>query len=79
MTEHNDGGRAFPMGYHRDGNSADHQGMTLREWYAGLAMQGLLAAGPTKSENPADPEDSIEHKTRHCVRLADALIEELKK
>ena len=42
-TEINDGGSAFPMGYHRDGNSADHQGMTLRDWFAGQALVGHLA------------------------------------
>ena len=29
----NDGGSAFPMGYHRDGNSADHQGMTTQDQF----------------------------------------------
>lgn len=35
---------AFPMGYHRDGNSADHQGMSLRDWFAGQVIQGLLVS-----------------------------------
>ena len=30
-----DGGPAFPIAF--------NEGMTLRQWYAGLAMQGLLA------------------------------------
>lgn len=42
-AEINDGGPAFPMSYHPEGNSADHQGMTLRDWFAGMALAGLLA------------------------------------
>ena len=34
----NDGGQAFPMGYHPEGNSADHSGMTLRQ-YAAINLQ----------------------------------------
>jgi len=34
----NDGGPAFPMGYHRDGNDADHFGMTLRDYFAAKAI-----------------------------------------
>lgn len=39
----NDGGPAFPMGYHRDGNDADHFGMTLRDYFAAAALQGSIA------------------------------------
>src|SRR3990167_9592487 len=46
--------------------------------YAGLAMQGLLAAGPINEDTQA-VENSIEFKIKHCVRLADSLIAELKK
>lgn len=30
-----DGGPAYPMGYHPEGNNADHFGMPLRDWLAG--------------------------------------------
>lgn len=43
MSENKNGGPAFPMGYHRDGNGADHRGMTLRDYFAAKAMQGLLS------------------------------------
>ena len=43
ITPNNDGGLAFPMGYHPDGNSADHSGMSLRDWFAGQALSGLLS------------------------------------
>jgi hypothetical protein len=45
----NDGGPAFPMGYHPGGNRADQFGMTIRDYFAVAALQGLLAdgGGPT--------------------------------
>ena len=50
---------------------ADRQGMTLREHYAGLAMQGMLA------------DQSIDESAEECaavaVLFADALIAELEK
>ena len=39
-----DGGPAFPRGYHRDGNSADHGGMTLRDYFAAKAMPAVITA-----------------------------------
>ena len=36
---------AFPMGYHPEGNSADHFGMTIRDYFAAAALQGILANG----------------------------------
>ena len=41
----NDGGPAFPMGYHPEGNSADHFGMTIRDYFAAAALKGILANG----------------------------------
>lgn len=57
----NDGGPAFPMGYHRDGNSADHGGMSLRDWFASQATEAdvanwiniMLANGSTASREEA--------------------------
>lgn len=47
----NDGGRAFPgIAYHKDGDgniqaTYAELGMTLRQWYAGMALQGVIASG----------------------------------
>jgi hypothetical protein len=38
-----DGGGAFPQ--HESDGFYGQPGMTLRQWYAGMAMQGLLAKG----------------------------------
>ncbi len=42
MTK-NDGGPAFPRRIENSWGHLDHAGMTLRQWYAGMALQGLLA------------------------------------
>lgn len=47
-------------------------GLTKREYYAGLAMQGLLASVSTV-------DWKYEHYAIDSVRLADALIAELSK
>jgi len=50
-------------------------GMTIREWYAGLAMQGMLAS--YTDPNMSFPEREAAAKT--AVEFADALIAELNK
>ncbi len=60
----NDGGPAFPVP-----GVFDYAGMSLREYYAGLAMQGLMTAA----------RHSLTAIAEESVRVADALIAELKK
>ena len=45
MTTRDDGGQAFPCaGFDGpDGHEDGECGMTLRDWMAGMAMQGLLS------------------------------------
>ena len=58
---------AFPMGYHPEGNSADHFGMTLRDYFAAAALQGMMAE--------YDPEDELEHHiAKWSYKAADAMI-----
>jgi len=75
----NDGGPAFPLPsvsmvdmvgrtYFEGGQS----GMSLREWYAGLAMQGQLACGEIADPTPAGV-------AKYAVEYAVALLTELKK
>lgn len=61
--------QAFPMGYHRDGNSADHQGMTLRQYYAGQALIAIFA-GDIRSEGLPQYEKVAEV----CFKIADAML-----
>jgi hypothetical protein len=60
---------AFPVPYDATGFTAVG-GITLREYYAGLAMQGLMDA------NDLAKEESI---AKWAVGYADALIAELEK
>ena len=43
-------------------------GLTKREYFAGMALQGLVASGSS----------SVGAIARDCIKLSDALIEELK-
>jgi len=67
-NEQNNGGPAFPMGYHRDGNSADHPGMTLRE-YAAIKLRvpnsgvGWLDDMIRESQRDAKPEPELSDPT----------------
>lgn len=72
-----DGGAAFPRAgadYGHGGN-LEQDGMTLRQWYAGLAMQGLLSANATYG-GQTNARSSL---ASDAVAHADALIAELHK
>lgn len=47
--------------------------MTLREWYAGLALQGVLAA------RWSDPEYMAQHAASDSFAVADAMIQQIEK
>lgn len=56
-----DGGPAFPVNVtDADGGRAvGHWGMTLRDWFAGLAMQGFIAAQSDSDNRMALKEKAI--------------------
>ena len=60
---------AFPVDSPKDPCMVKNPGMTLREYYAGQALAGILAC----SYQPANEE----LMAKKAVRLADALIAEL--
>ena len=72
-VEKDDGGRAFPGIVIASPGDFAHApgGMSLRDWFAGMAMQGYCS-------NP-DWQSSYEGIADSAVKQADALIEELKK
>lgn len=70
MTKHHE--RAFPLHPGIMADWQDNAGMTKREYFAGLALQGLLV---TK----AIEHLSAQHVAKQAVKFADALIAELAK
>lgn len=78
-----DGGQAFPHFYvwdreRREQISVDN-GMTLRDWFAGRALAGMLS-DPTVG-NPDDREDSVvDAELASCAyAMADAMLAERSK
>lgn len=57
----------------------DHDGMTLRQWYAGLAMQGLCASSEALREISPDPYLLYGTLGFMAVKAADGLLAQLAK
>lgn len=71
-----DGGHAFPVCFEGGQNSGEqpyfHEGMSLRDWFAGQALVGQLAFSP-----PDDPYNKFhepEDVARMCYQFADAFL-----
>jgi hypothetical protein len=64
-----DGGPAFPMGYRPEGNSANHPGMTLRDYFAAATLQVLVTCHSIDA-------DTREEFAEEAYKLADAMISE---
>lgn len=85
-----DGGPAFPVppgiwtqlpGDSGSEWSAPERGMSLREWYAGLALQGIIACPGTSIGADGKPMSASvfrEAASRAARLYADALIAELR-
>ena len=70
-----DGGPAFP-------NDAKFTaGMTLRQWYAGQALAGLLAAPSDSISQDVGPDarDNPHKAATWCVEFADAMLDALER
>jgi hypothetical protein len=72
MTQINDGGPAFPAKFFDEKwNEIANTGMTLRDWFAGQAMAGLL----TTVKNGIDQDDGfLGDDARLYYAIADAMI-----
>ncbi len=77
MSKIDDGGAAFPSGLNQDAGYMRqfcypmNDGMSLRQWYAGLAMQALASA--IDEHGHWTGADAI-GTAQHAVKMADALI-----
>ena len=56
-----------------------HSGLTKREYFAALAMQGLSALQPSKGDSIAAQQTINRNRASLAVMAADALIAELSK
>ena len=81
MSKTNDGGPAFPVPdtYHQNGQvEYGATGMSLRAWYAGKALVGVLAScGPLKPDPRLSQSDLDKLVAESCVRIADAMLQAL--
>lgn len=59
--------KAFPL-YCGPGDTANTGGMDLRDWFAGMALQGIVA-------NP-EANGSIEEIAHYSYRYSDAMLAE---
>lgn len=67
---------AFPSDIYFDEQRIDQtSGLTKREYFAAMAMQGLLASWPQDADSPRYCAVNVAHSAQ---TLADALIEALK-
>lgn len=51
-------------------------GMSLRQWYAGMAMQGWMASYDVNCDHPCQNEHVAANIARWSFSLADAMIAE---
>jgi hypothetical protein len=68
------GGPAFPFVFDDMATRSRqiYTGMSIRDWFAGMAMQGLLAC-------PVQPQSGPDMYARDAYTLADAMLKERSK
>ena len=76
-TKIDNGGQAFPMPACQ-GEHGPYEGMTLRDWFAGQALNGLVVGTNLEkwSKGTEFPLHNI--ATRFCYAVADAMIAQRK-
>jgi hypothetical protein len=70
MSERNDGGPAFPVPSHPS-EMVESYGMSLRDYFAAKAMQGMLASGGDHFDGQGDPE----RFSKNAYAYADAMLQ----
>ncbi|EPK3595386.1 TPA: hypothetical protein ACHYRB_002050 [Proteus mirabilis] len=65
------GGAAFPASGHPDMQFVAQEGMSLRDYFAAKAMQGMLSNEQCK---PFDMSFSEEYHANCAYRMADAML-----
>lgn len=76
MSERNDGGPAFASSFSECGHN--QQGMSLRDWFAGQALAGLLATGDDFRDRTTE-RAGWEWHAKAAYAQADAMLAERSK
>ena len=88
MSKNVDGGPAFPRPHSTDehdmpcNNYFEQDGMSLRDWFAGMALQGLLIANSWRLGAPGSDRyipGSTGSLAQRSYEIADAMIKEREK
>ena len=69
MTDSKDGGAAFPNTGNSTWDMNTDPGMSLRDWFAGQALAGMLSAVPSDA-----PRIDVQHFAGLAYAAADALL-----
>lgn len=72
MSKINDGGPAFPISVQPDFQYAE-AGMSLRDWFAGQALAGLIASGRS-AYDLADSDQQAAYAAFRAYTAADAML-----
>lgn len=70
----NDGGPAFPR--NRSGGYPPHKGMSLRDWFAGQALAGMLAYPGDERHGSFHNNCSVEGCASEAYMYADAMLKQ---
>lgn len=73
MSDKNDGGPAFPLQAMSAPGSEITWGMSIRDWFAGQALAGMLA-GFSKGERDGGPARFHESNCDTAYQIADAML-----
>ena len=69
-----EGGPAFPVEGTCDSPLYSSYGMTLRDWFAGQALAGMLSHATRYRPRPGRPENWHEAISQEAYEIADAML-----
>ena len=73
MIAINDGGPAFPTSHSPNYPQEIGGGLSIRDWFAGMALQGWLASYDCRSVHPVTNETEL-CVANHAYKMADAML-----
>jgi hypothetical protein len=74
MSAPNDGGPAFPLAGSNDYSYEPNDGMTLRDWFAGQALQSMVSVATEMSLKGIGPAPSPETIAYWAYCQSDAML-----